>query len=428
MNSKKKLAKEIFLSSLSSVMPKNFIPNSLTYENGILTIDTKSYDLSSYKNVYIYGSGKASIEMAKATKLILGDRVKKSLVVSNYDENYKDLEVILSSHPLPSQKSIDAGERLISEFRSMDEDDFYIYLLSGGSSALIEKPVGGVSLEDFIQTTQLLLKNGLSIDEINVIRKSISDIKGGKLGLNSKAKGVVLIVSDVIGDDLHSIGSAPLMLANTTAKDAKDIVDRYDIFDSLSKSVQDLLIQEQKSSLKRVNEIDHFLLASNILALQSAKDRAKELGLRSKIVSSTVEGDVKDVADFIISSRMQEDVEVLLFGGEPTVIVEGSGNGGRNQELALWVLKKMSTLDDFTFLSAGSDGIDGNSDAAGAVIELSDLNDDIDKYLLENDSYHYLKKEDSLIITGESGTNVMDIMIAIEPSENIVSYSEGSIK
>jgi hydroxypyruvate reductase/glycerate 2-kinase len=355
--------------------------------------------------------------MAKATKLILGDRVKKPLVVSNYDENHKDLEVILSSHPLPSQKSIDAGERLISEFRSMDEDDFYIYLLSGGSSALIEKPVGGVSLEDFIQTTQLLLKNGLSIDEINVIRKSISDIKGGKLGLNSKAKGVVLIVSDVIGDDLHSIGSAPLMLANTTSKDAKDIVDRYDIFDSLSKSVQDLLIQEQKSSLKRVNEIDHFLLASNILALQSAKDRAKELGLRSKIVSSTVEGDVKDVADFIISSRMQEDVEVLLFGGEPTVIVEGSGNGGRNQELALWVLKKMSTLDDFTFLSAGSDGIDGNSDAAGAVIELSDLNNDIDKYLLENDSYHYLKKEDSLIITGESGTNVMDIMIAIEPSK-----------
>jgi len=413
MNSKKKLAKEIFLSSLSSVMPKNFIPNSLTYENGILTIDTKSYDLSSYKNVYIYGSGKASIEMAKATKLILGDRVKKSLVVSNYDENHKDLEVILSSHPLPSQKSIDAGERLISEFRSMDEDDFYIYLLSGGSSALIEKPVGGVSLEDFIQTTQLLLKNGLSIDEINVIRKSISDIKGGKLGLNSKAKGVVLIVSDVIGDDLHSIGSAPLMLANTTAKDAKDIVDRYDIFDSLSKSVQDIM-KKEVVSLKRSNEIEHFLLASNILALQSAKDRAKELGLRSKIVSSTVEGDVKDVADFIISSRMQEDVEVLLFGGEPTVIVEGSGNGGRNQELALWVLKKMSTLDDFTFLSAGSDGIDGNSDAAGAVIELSDLNDDIDKYLLENDSYHYLKKEDSLIITGESGTNVMDIMIAIK--------------
>jgi len=413
MNSKKKLAKEIFLSSLSSVMPKNFIPNSLTYENGILTIDTKSYDLSSYKNVYIYGSGKASIEMAKATKLILGDRVKKSLVVSNYDENYKDLEVILSSHPLPSQKSIDAGERLISEFRSMDEDDFYIYLLSGGSSALIEKPVGGVSLEDFIQTTQLLLKNGLSIDEINVIRKSISDIKGGKLGLNSKAKGVVLIVSDVIGDDLHSIGSAPLMLANTTAKDAKDIVDRYDIFDSLSKSVQDIM-KKEVVSLKRSNEIEHFLLASNILALQSAKDRAKELGLRSKIVSSTVEGDVKDVADFIISSRMQEDVEVLLFGGEPTVIVEGSGNGGRNQELALWVLKKMSTLDDFTFLSAGSDGIDGNSDAAGAVIELSDLNNDIDKYLLENDSYHYLKKEDSLIITGESGTNVMDIMIAIK--------------
>jgi len=416
MNSKKKLAKEIFLSSLSSVMPKNFIPNSLTYENGILTIDTKSYDLSSYKNVYIYGSGKASIEMAKATKLILGDRVKKSLVVSNYDENHKDLEVILSSHPLPSQKSIDAGERLISEFRSMDEDDFYIYLLSGGSSALIEKPVRGVSLEDFIQTTQLLLKNGLSIDEINVIRKSISDIKGGKLGLNSKAKGVVLIVSDVIGDDLHSIGSAPLMLANTTAKDAKDIVDRYDIFDSLSKSVQDIM-KKEVVSLKRSNEIEHFLLASNILALQSAKDRAKELGLRSKIVSSTVEGDVKDVADFIISSRMQEDVEVLLFGGEPTVIVEGSGNGGRNQELALWVLKKMSTLDDFTFLSAGSDGIDGNSDVAGAVIELSDLNDDIDKYLLENDSYHYLKKEDSLIITGESGTNVMDIMIAIKPSK-----------
>jgi hydroxypyruvate reductase/glycerate 2-kinase len=413
MNSKKELAKEIFLSSLSSVMPKNFIPNSLRYEDDILTIDTNAYDLSLYKNVYIYGSGKASVEMAKATKLILGDRVKKALVVSNYDEDHKDLEVIVSSHPLPSQKSIDAGKRLINEFRSMDEDDFYIYLLSGGSSALIEKPVKGVSLEDFIQTTDTLLKNGLSIDEINIIRKSISDIKGGKLGLNSKAKGVVLIVSDVIGDDLHSIGSAPLLLANTTSKDAKNIVDRYGIFDLLAKSVQSVLKEDHKS-LEDDTKIDHFLLASNILALESAKEKAIELGLRSKIVSSTLEGDVEEVANFIISSRKKEDVEVLLFGGEPTVIVKGSGSGGRNQELALWVLKRMSTLDDFTFLSAGSDGIDGNSDAAGAVVELSDLNDDIDKYLLENDSYCYLKKEDSLIITGESGTNVMDIMIAIK--------------
>jgi hydroxypyruvate reductase/glycerate 2-kinase len=414
MNPKKIQAKEIFLSSLSSVMPKNFIPANVSFDEDILSIKDSSYDLSSYKDVYIYGSGKASIEMAKATKLLLRERVKKALVVSNYSEVLKDIEVLESSHPLPSQKSIDAGERLISEFESMADDDFYIYLLSGGSSALIEKPVGGVSLEDFIQTTDLLLKNGLSIDEINIIRKSISDIKGGKLGLKTKAKGVVLIVSDVIGDDLHSIGSAPLLLADTTVKDAKDIVERYDIFKSLPMSVQDLLVSDVMESLENDKKIDHFLLASNILALQSAKDKAKELGLRSKIVSSTLEGDVKDVADFIIESRADEDVEVLLYGGEPTVLVNGSGNGGRNQELCLWVLKKMSTLDDFTFLSAGSDGIDGNSDAAGAVIKLSDLSDDIDKYLLDNDSYHYLKKQDSLIITGESGTNVMDIMIAIK--------------
>lgn len=428
----KQKAKEIFLEALSSVMPKNLIQEALSYHDNILTVENQRYDLSAYKTVSIFGSGKASIEMAKAMKVLLGERITTNMVVSNYTEEVEGVEVVESTHPLPSQKSIDAGEKLIEGFEALGEEDFFIYLLSGGSSALIEKPIEGVSLEDFIQTTKVLLHNGLSIDEINTIRKNLSQIKGGGLASKTKAKGIVLVVSDVIGDDLQAIGSAPLLADNSTLEDVKNIMDKYNILHLLPNSVKyilesddtvpDLLtnhFSEDKSSLRSEplrNDlsrglVSHFLIASNLIALKSAQTIAKDLGLSAKIVTDALEGDVKEVADFISQSAKSYKEQVLLFGGEPTVQVTGSGNGGRNQELCLWVLKQK---EDFTFLSAGTDGIDGNSDAAGAVVCASDYHDSLEGYLENNDSYHFLKRQNALIMTGESGTNVMDMMIVIK--------------
>jgi len=407
----KEQAKAIFLEALSAVMPKNLIHEALHYHDSILTIQEQRFDLSAYKNLYLYGSGKASIEMAKAMQKFLGDKITKSLVVSNYDEDIAGVQVIESTHPLPSQKSIDAGEKLIAEFEGMGEEDFFIYLLSGGSSALIEKPIEGVSLEDFVQTTKVLLHHGLSIDEINTIRKNLSQIKGGGLASKTKAKGIVLVVSDVIGDDLQAIGSAPLLADNSTLEDVKKIVDKYNILNLLPDSVKYILENADTIDTKNPKVFPHFLIASNSIALKRAKKVAKEMGLSAKIVTDSLEGDVKEVADFIKQSSKSYEEQVLLFGGEPTVEVLGDGNGGRNQELCLWVLKQQEA---FTFLSAGTDGIDGNSDAAGAVVCESDYHDSIDSYLANSDSYHFLKRQNALIMTGYSGTNVMDIMIVIK--------------
>ncbi len=407
----KEQAKEIFLQALSSVMPKNLIRESLSYHDNILSVENACYDLNVYKNVCVFGSGKASIEMAKAMQVLLGDRITKNMVVSNYAQEVEGVEVLYSTHPLPSQKSIKAGERLIENFEAMEEEDFFIYLLSGGSSALIEKPIVGVSLEDFVETTKVLLHNGLSIDEINTIRKNLSQIKGGGLASKTKAKGIVLVVSDVIGDDLQAIGSAPLLADDSTLKDAKKIIDKYNILHLLPNSVKSTLESDDSVETKMAKVFPHFIIASNAIALKCAEKAAKERGLSVKILTDTLEGDVQDVADFIVQEAMRQKEQVLLFGGEPTVQVTGEGNGGRNQELCLWVLKQR---DDFTFLSAGTDGIDGNSDAAGAVVCQDDYHDSLENYLKENDSYHFLKEQKALIMIGESGTNVMDIMIVIK--------------
>ncbi len=407
----KQKAKEIYLQALAAVMPKNLIPKALGYHDNILTIENQHFDLSKYRNVFVYGSGKAAIEMARAVGELLGDRISKSVVVSNYHDRVEGVEILKSTHPLPSQKSLDAGKRLISEFEAMREDDFFIYLLSGGSSALIEAPLAGVSLEDFIETTKVLLHHGLSIDEINTIRKNLSQIKGGGLASKSKAKGVVLVVSDVIGDDLQAIGSAPLLQDNSTCKDMQNIIDKYNILHLLPNSVKSILECADSNSVKKAQFFPHFLIASNRIALQSAEKIAKEMGLSAKIITDTLEGDVTEVADFIDKCVVDEASEVLLFGGEPTVNVKGDGKGGRNQELCLWMLQKRREM---TFLSAGSDGIDGNSDAAGAVVCAGDYHDSLARYLENNDSYHYLKKHNALIMTGASGTNVMDIMIVIK--------------
>ena len=407
----KRLLKELYKVGVEAVMPKNFIAKSISLKGDTLHIVDKSYDLSRYKRVFVLGSGKASINMAKSVMKIVSKRVTKCVVVSNYNAEYEGIEVLLSTHPILSQKSVDAATRLIEVFSSMQKDDLFIYLLSGGTSALIEKPIDGVSLDQFIKLSSLMLESGMDIKQMNVVRKSLSQIKGGGLSKYAKCDGVVLVLSDVVGDDLSTIGSAPLFCDESTLK-AEDILKEFSLWDSLDSNLKEALSKEVEK--KDCKKIDHFIVASNKVALEAVSKRAKELNIRSHIVSDRVFGDVKDVAKKIAKSVSELEYDLLLFGGESTVKVAGDGKGGRNQELSLWVLKQMREDLNFCFLSAGSDGIDGNSDAAGGVVEICDLDESIDEYLKNNDSYHYLLKHDSLVKTGDSGTNVMDIMIALK--------------
>jgi len=392
---------EIFDAALEAVKPRNLIQNSSYLKT-----------LSKHK-IHLFGSGKASVEMAKEMEILFKDNVIDGLVISPYHDQLNNVEVFESSHPLPSKKSIIAAKKLIEKFEKLNEDDLFIYLLSGGTSALIELPQDGLSLEEFIKTTDLLLQNGVPIEDINIVRKSLSKIKGGKLASFTKAKGIVLVISDVIGDDLETIGSAPLYSCSSTSKDALEVLQKYKIFDKVPKAVIEVL---EKENSFYSNNIEHIIIGSNKTALKAAKNRAVELGYSCEVVTDSLSGDVKIVADKIVSDILSSDKDVLLFAGEPTVDVKGSGKGGRNQELCLHVLKKIKEYPNITFLSCGTDGIDGNSEVAGAVVDSSSYHDDIDIFLQNNDSYHYLKRNDDLIITGATGTNVMDIMIILKSS------------
>ncbi len=400
----------------------NHKANAVTlFQKGVEAVMPRNlhFDLDRYKGsrITLLGSGKAAVAMAK-TLLKEGVAIKKSFLVSSYAAEVPGLEIFVSSHPIPSKKSVEAADRLMEIAASLREEDRFVYLLSGGSSALIEKPIPPVTLDAFIETTERLLSSGASVGEINIVRKHLSLIKGGRLAQMTRAKGIVYVMSDVIGDDLEAIGSAPLFCDSSSCADAREVLVQYGLWEKVSPAIRYLLASFCDETPKRPKlEIVHKIVASNRGALEAVAESAKEMGYGVEIVSDRVAGDVRTVAAEIVETALKREAQkpfCLLFGGETTVEVKGDGRGGRNQELALWVLKEMPSNASWTFLSAGTDGIDGMSDAAGAVVEDSDLHEDIDTYLQRNDTYHYHQKYGTLIRTGASGTNVMDIMILIK--------------
>ena len=395
-------AKTLFLKGVARVQPKNF-----------------QFNLSGLpdKKIVLLGSGKAVVEMARQFQKE-DIQIRQSFLVSNYAASLPGLELFVSSHPSPSSKSVEAGQKMLGIVSALHEEDYFVYLLSGGSSALLEKPIPPVTLKELQQTTRLLLSCGASIYEINIVRKHLSLIKGGQLGQISKSEGCVYVVSDVIGDDLEVIGSAPFYCDSSNCADAKAVLIKYDLWSDLPISIQNVIKFCHHETPEKPNpKIKHEIIASNRIALEAIVKEAEKMGYNVKLVSDKIKGDVRSVAEEIVQKAREIESDkplCLLFGGESTVKVRGKGKGGRNQELALWVLKSFDQGENFTFLSGGTDGIDGMGDAAGAVVSQSDLHEDIDVYLQHNDSWHYHQKYGTAIVTGETGTNVMDIMILIK--------------
>jgi glycerate 2-kinase len=421
----KALARKIFTDALEASLPKNFISKYVHLDGSILSVGSDKYKLDTYKNIYVFGSGKAAYTMALEIEKLLKSKIKNGLIVAPHtDEKLKYIEVCEGSHPLPSQKSFDATAKLIDLMQKCDEDDLYIYLLSGGSSALIEFPALGIDLKDFQEATQVMLHNGLEIHEMNTIRKHISQIKGGNLARICKAQGVVLVLSDIIDNDLYSIGSAPLYADKSTFKEAKYILMYNNIFHRMPQSVQEHLekglngfIDETPKS--ESENVKHYIVASNSLALDAAAKSAKLHGLSVEVVEEPMYGDVEEMIDIMLQVLENSQKQCIIFGGECTVQVRGDGQGGRNQHAVALMLEEMYHKDlDICFLSASTDGIDGNSDATGAVVDKEDYKKidpkELKSFIKNFDSYNFFKKIKSLIVTGASGTNVIDIAIIIK--------------
>ena len=409
----------IIETSIDAVKPENVIEKSVKYTDDTLIVNNHSFDLKKYDRIFIVGSGKASIKMAKAVKKLIESNTRKieGLIISNYHEHIEGLTVVLGSHPIPTEKSVEAAKAMINSLTKCNNNDFLIYLLSGGSSALMELPKPPLTINDLQKVTSTLLHAGLNIKELNFIRKKLSLIKGGKLNNFIQCNGVVLVLSDVIGDKLESIGSAPLYYKNEEF-DIITLLDKYNLKEKLTKKVVDILITEEKDS---DNLLPHFIIGNNLTALQAAKEKALSYGLNAEILTSTLKGEASQVGMFLASignfqAKYTKKSKLYILGGETTVTVRGSGMGGRNQELALAALKEIEN-DNIYIAAYGTDGIDGPTDAAGAIVnnELSikakKLKLSIEEYLQNNNSYNFFKEVGSHIKLGHTGTNVCDIVL-----------------
>lgn len=429
--SHKMLLYKTFEELLKEVTPQKLIKQSCTFKDGILTVLDRSYDLGQYKNIYLLGAGKAVVPMAQQMHDLLGNYITQSLIVGVYDwdEPFEGCTYIQSSHPLPSQKSIQAATALQTMMASLNKEDLFIYVLSGGHSAMVELPEEPITLNEFQEATALMLRGGMPIATMNSVRKHISQVKGGKLGKLTKAHGIVLVLSDVVGDDLQSIGSAPLYYDTSSFKGVVTALKSYELFEHMPHSIQFFLADgvnglHEETAKSECGNIDHHILGSNSVVLNKAKKILEEQGMPSTIIKKPLEGDthtvVKELLDFAKSHKNKR--HCFLFGGESTVFVKGEGRGGRNQHLCLSMLHKLKGDIDITFLSAATDGIDGNSDAAGALIDIHSFghakskNIDIQHYLDNYDSNSFFTLTDELLIPGPTHNNLLDIvMMTIDP-------------
>lgn len=430
--SNKTLLNNVFTQLLKEITPQKLIADSCQLDGHRFSVLGQTYDLDAYKNIYLIGSGKAVVPMAKEVEKCLKPFLKKTLIIGPYDteETFENGTYLKSTHPLPSQKSVDAAKALQEVLQAMDKDDLFIYLLSGGNSALVEWPEEKITLNEFQEATRLMLHSGMPIEKINSVRKHLSQVKGGKLAQQTKSKGVVLVLSDVIGDDLYAIGSAPFYGDQTTFKDAVDALNIHGIFEKMPNNIQTFL-NEGKAGMhtetpeKPSEHIDHHILGSNSIVLQKAKQILQKEGIETSIVKEQLEGDTGKLAKELVkfSAAHKETTHAYIFGGEPTVVVKSEGKGGRNQHLCLQMLMLICKCYDVTFLSAATDGIDGNSNAAGAIVDTHSLvyanthRIDPQHYLDSFDSNSFFEQTGELLITGPTHNNLLDIMIMlIEPN------------
>jgi glycerate 2-kinase len=405
--------------------------------NGIL-IDGELYPESRFPKIIVIGGGKASARMGQALEEILGDRIAGGWINTKdgHSVPLKTITVNECGHPVPDERGIYGARRIIDLLDAADGKTLVICLLSGGGSALMPAPAEGISLAEKQDVTRLLLTAGAAIDELNAVRKHLSILKGGGMAsLACPARLHVLILSDVIGDKLDTIASGPAVDDRSTFQDCIDICTRYGVFDKLPIVVRERFLRGAEGFIPETAKPGEWylslarntLIGNNRMSVEAAEKAASGLGFGTLVLSTVLEGEAKEIGTVYaaIASEIISSGNPLLMpacvigGGETTVTVRGKGKGGRNQEMALRVAERISGLSGTAFLSGGTDGTDGPTDAAGGVVD-SETNRagtekglNIRSYLDDNDSYHYLKEVDGLLMTGPTGTNVMDVQILL---------------
>jgi len=434
----KKALEDIFRAGLKAVDPERAVRRYVRCKGNRLFVGDCSYGLDRFKRILLIGAGKGTAPMAKALEDILGDWLNSGWIIVKYGHGMplKKTHIMEAGHPIPDEAGLRAAEDLLKQARECTEEDLIICAFSGGGSALLPAPSPPIDLDQKQESTRLLLECGATINELNAMRKHLSRSKGGWLAKTAyPATLVSLILSDVIGDPLDVIASGPTVPDESTYSDCMEIIERYDLTNRLpagvveyfKQGVAGMLPETPKADDPVFSKVQNLIVGNNREALLAANEQAISLGYNTLVLSSQIEGEAREVAQVFAAigkEICQAGLPILppaclLAGGEPTVTIQGSGKGGRNQELALAFAIAIDGWDGISLLSAGTDGTDGPTDAAGAIVSgltcsrARQTNLKPQAFLSANDSNSFFESLGDLLITGPTRTNVADLICMI---------------
>ncbi len=452
---------EIMSAALTAVDPAEAVRRHMRRQDDRLEVDGRVYDLRSFRRVLVVGMGKAGAPMAAAVGEILGDRITDGVVIvkrghvgasGTWRVRFgrggdlspptqraaipPQIELVEAGHPVPDAAGLAGARKIQDRLRGLGEEDLVICLISGGGSALLPAPVEGVTLEDKQALTDLLLRSGATIHEMNAVRKHCSTLKGGQLArLAAPATLITLLLSDVVGSPLDVIASGPTVPDHSTFADAYAVLERYHLLDQappsilahLRRGLEGQIPETPKPGDPCFRRVQNVVIGENRIAAEAAAERARQLGFAAQVLTTFVEGEAREVARVcaaLVKEEVQSDAPLprpacLVLGGETTVTVRGQGKGGRSQELALAAALALDGWPGVAVVGLGTDGTDGPTDAAGALATGETLRAgralglDAEAALADNDAYHYFSALGDLIITGPTNTNVNDLILAL---------------
>ena len=425
--------------ALGAVDPHVLVSEIVKRRRDRLWVGKQILPLVDYDRVFVVGAGKASGAMAETLELVLEDRLDGGLIIVPSGQQPPKLSTIRSavaSHPTPNTKSVSVAKQLAALVERLGSRDLLICVVSGGGSALLSLPREPVTIEEKARVAQLLMNAGATIVELNTVRKHLSTIKGGWLAKRSHAGRILgLVISDVVGDRADSIASGPISPDPTTYSDAIGVLRKFNLWKSIPESVKEVLSGGMRGCVPETpkaqdpcfKQVSFHFLGNNRVACTSAEKYLRPKGIRTAIFSSSVTGEARYLGSFI-GSLAREVVKfgepfrrpsAFVFGGETTVTVVGSGCGGRNQECTMACANEIQGLKGVAMASIGTDGIDGSTDAAGAIADgytisrSGQFNPEFDELLVNNNSYRFFLPLRDLVMTGRTNTNVNDIAVVV---------------
>jgi glycerate 2-kinase len=432
------LTLQCFERAVDAAEPNQLIKDKVKVENNQLQVEGFRFDLRKFKHVYVVGGGKAGGKMAQAMEEILGKHVTGGVVNVPYGTKQRTrvIELNEASHPVPDEAGVKGAFRIMALAEQAEEDDLVICLISGGGSSLMSLPREGISLKDKQSLTDMLLKSGAVIIEVNAIRKHLSAFKGGWLAKKAYPATVLnLVLSDVMGDPLDSIASGPTIPDTSTFSDARKVLEKYELWLKAPVSIRTILSEGARGLLQETpkagdvvfEKVHTVVIGNNRTACLAAVDCLRSEGLSTLLLADRLKGEAREVGKALakFSSRgffcnVSTSIPLgVVAGGETTVNVTGKGLGGRNQELALSAALNLKESEECVIASFSTDGVDGPTDAAGAIVDgytlkrAKQLGLDPEKYLENNDSYNFFLKLGDLIHTEATGTNVNDIAVIL---------------